>query len=47
MGRYNSYVFLLSYLLPRRLGDWVLNAITRLNQLRRRLSREGRACRGR
>lgn len=42
MGRYNSYVFLLSYLLPRRLGDLVLNTITRLNQLRRRLS-QGRA----
>ena len=45
MGCYNSYVFMLSYLLPRRLGDWVLNAITRLNQLRRRLcgAREARA----
>jgi len=37
MGRYNSYVFMLSYLMPRRLGDLVLNTITRLNQLRRRM----------
>ncbi len=47
MGRINGLVFMYAYLLPRRLGDWVLDAITRLNQLRRRLSREGRACRGR
>ena len=26
-----------AYLLPRRLGDWILDGITRLNQLRRRL----------
>ena len=43
MGCYNSYVFMLSYLLPRRIGDWVLDSISRLNQLRRRLSRECRA----
>ena len=43
MGRCNSYVFMLSYLLPRRIGDWVLDSISRLNQLRRRLSRECRA----
>ena len=30
-------LFMYAYLLPRRLGDWVLDAITRLNQLRRRL----------
>ena len=28
-----------AYLLPRRIGDWVLDTITRLNQLRRRLLR--------
>ena len=39
-------LFMYAYLLPRRIGDWVLDAITCLNQLRRRLSREGRACRG-
>ena len=29
--------FMYAYLLPRRLGDWILDGITRLNQLRRRL----------
>ncbi len=29
--------FTYAYLLPRRIGDWVLDGITRLNQLRRRL----------
>ena len=46
MGRINGFVFMYAYLLPKRIGDWVLDTITRLNQLRRRLSREGRACRG-
>ena len=39
MGYWNSRVFMYAYLLPRRIGDWVLDTITRLNQLRRRLSR--------
>ena len=47
MGWQISPLFMLAYLLPRRIGDWVLDTITRLNQLRRRLSRESRACRGR
>ncbi len=47
MGYWNARIFMYAYLLPRRIGDWVLDTITRLNQLRRRLSREGRACRGR
>ncbi len=29
--------FMYAYLLPRWIGDWILNGITRLNQLRRRL----------
>ena len=37
MGRCNSHVFMLAYLLPRRIGDWVLDGISRLNQVRRRL----------
>ena len=37
MGYWNARIFMYSYLLPRRLGDWVLDGITRLNQIRRRL----------
>ena len=37
MGYWNARIFMYSYLLPRSLGDWVLDGITRLNQLRRRL----------
>ena len=29
--------FIYAYLLPRWIGDWILDGITRLNQLRRRL----------
>ena len=37
MGCHISAPFMLAYLLPRRIGDWVLDGITCLNLLRRRL----------
>ena len=37
LGGYLMGSVMYAYLLPRWIGDWILNGITRLNQLRRRL----------